>query len=90
MTPEDVMARVAALLPSAVPAPPEHARGQAVITVARESILETLRTLRDQPDLAFDVLTDLTAVDYLGREPRFEVVYQLNSLTNEHRMCVME
>ena len=36
----------------------------------------------------FDMLTDLTAVDYLGRAPRFEVVYQLNSLTQNHRLRV--
>jgi NADH-quinone oxidoreductase subunit C len=88
MTSDEVMARVATLLPSATPAPAELARGQAVITVAREGVLEALRALRDDPVLVFDVLTDLTAVDYLGRVPRFEVVYQLNSLTHHHRLRV--
>ena len=82
------MARVAVLLPSATPAPPERARGQAVITVAREHVLDALRAVRDDPQLSFDVLSDLTAVDYLPREPRFEVVYQLNSLTFHHRLRV--
>jgi NADH-quinone oxidoreductase subunit C len=86
MTSDEVMARVATLLPAATPAPAEIARGQAVVTVAREGVLEALQTLRDDPVLAFDVLTDLTAVDYLGRVPRFEVVYQLNSLTHHHRL----
>jgi len=46
---------------------------------------------RDDAALAFDVLIDLTAVDYLkypGREdgPRFEVVYHLYSITHNHRL----
>jgi len=88
MTPEDVMAHVATLVPSAKPASAELTRGQAVIIIAREGVLEALRALRDDPALAFDVLADLTAVDYLGRTPRFEVVYQLNSLTHHHRLRV--
>jgi NADH-quinone oxidoreductase subunit C len=88
MTPEDLMARVATLVPAAHPAPPELVRGQAVVGVPREQILDALRTFRDDPVLALDALADLTAVDYLGREPRFEVVYLLNSLTHHHRLRV--
>jgi hypothetical protein len=47
MTPEDVMARVATLVPSATPAPAELVRGQAVVVVSRDGVLETLRALRD-------------------------------------------
>lgn len=82
------MARVTALVPSAEAAPADLARGQAVVSVPRGRALEALRVLRDDPELAFDVLADLTAVDYLGREPRFEVVYQLNSLARRHRVRV--
>ena len=39
-----------------------------------------MRTLRDDPELSMNFLVDLTAVDYLGREPRFEVVYHLRSM----------
>jgi NADH-quinone oxidoreductase subunit C len=50
------------------------------IEVKRGRILEILRTLRDELD--FDMLTDLTAVDWLnqGKPERFQVVYQLFSL----------
>jgi len=82
------MARVATLLPAAVPAPADQTRGAAVVVVARESVLDALRTVRDDAQLGLDALSDLTAVDYLGREPRFEVVYQLNSLTHHHRLRV--
>ncbi len=50
--------------------------------------LELLRCLRDDPDLEFEMLTDVTAVDYLGREPRFEVVYHLYSLSRSHRVRI--
>jgi len=88
MTPEDVLARVTVLLPFATPAPPERVRGQAVVSVGREQVLDALRVLRDDPQLGFDALSDLTAVDYLPREPRFEVIYELNSITHHHRLRV--
>jgi NADH-quinone oxidoreductase subunit C len=44
------------------------------------------RFLRDAPQAAMDMLTDLTAVDYPDREPRFEVVSHLYSLTRGHRL----
>ena len=67
--------------------------GDHTLVVSRESLIEVLRHCRDVPTLAFDVLTDLTAVDYLtfpGREdgPRFEVVYHLYSLAHSHRLRV--
>jgi NADH-quinone oxidoreductase subunit C/D len=35
--------------------------------------------LRDAGNLAYDLLSNVTGVDYLGRDPRFEVVYHLYS-----------
>jgi NADH-quinone oxidoreductase subunit C len=68
-------------------------RGDATAIVERSALLDTLRFCRDEPTLAFDVLMDLTAADYLkfpGREdgPRFEVVYHLYSLEHNHRVRV--
>ncbi|HSB61920.1 MAG TPA: NADH-quinone oxidoreductase subunit C [Vicinamibacteria bacterium] len=68
-------------------------RGDATAVVGREALLDTLRECRDAPELAFEVLMDLTAVDlvaYPGREdgPRFEVVYHLFSITHNHRLRV--
>jgi NADH-quinone oxidoreductase subunit C len=40
-------------------------------------LLEVTRTLRDQ--LAFDMLLDVTAVDWPEREPRFDVVWHFYS-----------
>jgi NADH-quinone oxidoreductase subunit C len=68
-------------------------RGDATVVVGRDALIDLLRACRDEPALAFDVLMDLTAVDYSkypGREdgPRFEVVYHLYSLTHNHRVRV--
>lgn len=42
--------------------------------------------LRDDPATALDMFTDLTAVDRYGREPRFDVVVHLYSLSKKHRV----
>lgn len=44
------------------------------------------RFLRDAPQADMTMLTDLTAVDYPDREPRFEVVSHLYSLARGHRL----
>ncbi len=62
--------------------------GNDTIIINREDALSIFQTLRDDPAFAFNVLTDLTAVDFLGREPRFEVVYHLFSLPRNHRLRV--
>ena len=59
--------------------------GDVTAIVAREKLLDVCRWLRDDPDLRFDLLLDVTAVDYLGRTPRFEVVYHFYSLPKNHR-----
>jgi len=62
--------------------------GEQVVTIGRDDSLEIFRFLRDDPEMAFDLLIDLTAVDYLGRTPRFEVVSMLCSTSKRHRMRV--
>ncbi len=42
--------------------------GDATVLVKRERVLESLRTLREHPDLRFNFLIDLTAVR--ARPPR--------------------
>jgi NADH-quinone oxidoreductase subunit C len=88
LNPEAVLARVAAGCPEAHALALAETRQQAVVVVDRGHAIEVLRTLRDDPELGFDLLADLTAVDYLGRTPRFEVVYQLVSTTAHHRLRV--
>jgi NADH-quinone oxidoreductase subunit C len=79
--------RLLAALPGAVLA--THAEHRDVTaSVARDRIVDVMRLLRDDADCAFEMLTDLCAVDYLGEDPRFEVVYHLYSLAKNHRLRV--
>src|SRR5438067_1702494 len=50
------------------------------IYVDREHWLAVAQILRDSSSLEFAFLSDVTAVDYLPRDPRFEIVYHLASL----------
>jgi len=61
--------------------------GDETAVVRRERIVEIATFLRDDHETQFQMLSDLTSVDYLGvKEPRFEVVYHLYSLTKNHRL----
>ncbi len=65
--------------------------GESTAVVDRGAIREVLGFCKTDPELSFDMLIDLTAVDYLkfpGREdgPRFDVVYHLYSLGANHRL----
>jgi len=88
VTPQELLGRVVALVPEATALPLVEMRGQAVVTLPRERLVDALRAWRDDADTCFEQLSDVTAVDYLGRAPRFEVVYQLNSLARRHRLRV--
>jgi len=54
----------------------------------RDDVAQLARALRHDPTLAFDLLAEVTAVDFWPREPRFEVVYTLVSLAHKHRLRV--
>ncbi len=54
-------------------------RGETSFEIGREDLREVARFCRD--DLSFDYLLDITSVDHFGEEPRFEVVYELYSMT---------
>jgi len=60
--------------------------GEIRLDVRRESVVDALRTLRDQ--LAYQQLMEIAGVDYPDRQERFEVVYCLLSLTKNHRLRV--
>lgn len=63
-------------------------RGDRTAIIDRSVLVETCTWLRDDEETAFDMLVDLTAVDYLGRSPRFEVVYHLYSVDKNHRLRI--
>src|SRR5271154_3749894 len=66
----------------------QNERDEETFTIERDRAYDFFRALRDEPDFQFNFLTDVTAVDWLERKPRFDVVYQLNSLTRGHRLRV--
>lgn len=51
--------------------------GMPTLVVPREQLVGTCQVLRDAADLRFATLVDITGVDYMPREPRFEAVYLL-------------
>ena len=64
------------------------ARGEATVQVERDRLLEALEAFRDDEELRLDFLSNLTATDWPGREPRFRVVYDLASNECHHRLRV--
>ena len=64
-------------------------RNEVTVVVDGPALESVCRFLRDDPDLAFDYLSDLTAVDRLHLPepgPRFEVVYHLYSMSRHNRL----
>ena len=68
------------------------------IEVDPQAIVQVSTYLRDQPDLRFDMLNCITAVDYCEPdpkkaakakfEPHIELVYHLSSIANKHTLVV--
>lgn len=65
-------------------------RGDLVAVVDKEIIWDVMKFLKTEPKLDFNMLIDLSAVDYLWQErtPRFDVVYHLYSLQRNHRVRI--
>ena len=53
--------------------------------VRAESVADVCRFLKDDPDLKFDYLVSVSAVDYIEH---FEVLYHLVSMTHNHSAVV--
>ena len=63
-------------------------RGDDTVILKRDKIVEIVRFLKESPDMAFDMPIDVTAVDYLERVPRFDVVIHLYSTVKGHRIRI--
>jgi len=64
------------------------ARGEVAVLVERDDLLQAMSDLRDDEELAFDLLSSLTATDWPGRSPRFWMAYELYSTARNHRLRV--
>lgn len=61
-------------------------RGETTVVVKKEEIVAICSFLKDQ--VGYNFLTDLCGVDYLGKTPRFMVVYHLYNLATHERLRV--
>lgn len=62
--------------------------GEITLHVRREGIVDALRALRDTPGLEYQQLMEIAGADYPERAQRFEINYQLLSLTKNRRIRV--
>jgi NADH-quinone oxidoreductase subunit C len=60
----------------------EAFRGQTSLHLEPDVLIPACTLLRDDPALAFNRLSALTAVDHWPKEPRFVMIYQLHSIAN--------
>lgn len=63
-------------------------RGESTLIIPLASLLDVLSFLRDDPDCAFDFLTDVTAVHWPQRAEPFDLVYLLYSFSRKVRLRV--
>jgi NADH-quinone oxidoreductase subunit C len=61
-------------------------QGDATALIRPESLTTVIDFLKNDSRLLFNVLVDITAVDYSKRKPRFDVVYHLMSLQFNRRI----
>jgi NADH-quinone oxidoreductase subunit C len=82
-----VIATAKAALGTALLDVTEHV-GEITLTVVRDEIFSVLKTLRDTAGLEYQQLMEMAGVDYPDRLERFEIIYQLLSLTKNRRIRV--
>jgi NADH-quinone oxidoreductase subunit C len=61
-------------------------RNELTVYIPKASIREACALLRDNPDCPFNLLSDITCVDWFPSEPRFEVIYHLYSISKKERV----
>ena len=76
---EQVRGLIAAKLPGAIVGF-DGTTPEGALRVERDRLIEVCSLLRDDDALQFKLPLFCTAIDWLDREPRFDLVYQLRSL----------
>lgn len=61
-------------------------RGEWTVVVAAEKLHEIMSSCKEEHQ--FDTLVDIASLDHFGSEPRFEMVYELYSLTHRNHLRV--
>ena len=62
--------------------------GELTLEIRVESVERVIKFLRDDSTCRFEMLIDICGVDYPQRDPRFDVVYHLLSVSNNMRIRV--
>jgi NADH-quinone oxidoreductase subunit C len=86
---EESLAEIAEALEAAHPSVAPRStiiRGELTVNLEAADLLQVVRTLRDDPKLAFVCLVDICGVDWPKREKRFEIVYHLLSPSQNLRI----
>jgi NADH-quinone oxidoreductase subunit C len=63
-------------------------QGDVTAVIRPEFLVKIMDFLKNDSRLLFDILMDITAVDYYKRKPRFDVVYHLLSLSFNRRLRI--
>ena len=83
----EALAREVGTLPGVHSARVEH--GEVIADADRDTLVALVTTLRDDPRFAFEQLMDLCGVDWPDRTERFDVVYNLLSVSLNQRLRVI-
>ena len=83
----ETLAREVATIPGVIAARAEL--GEVVAFAERDALLGVMETLRDDPRFAFEQVMDICGVDWPDRTERFDVVYNLLSVSLNHRVRVI-
>jgi NADH-quinone oxidoreductase subunit C len=63
-------------------------RGELTLIVPAERIVDVCHRLKTDPEYGFNVCMDISAVDHLPRQPRFDVNYHLANVPSGQRLRV--
>ena len=86
MDPHTIIASLQEAVPGAAIEGAASVDRHATVYVSRDDVHAVALALRDRPELAFDLLAEVTAADVWPREPRFELIYILVSLAHRARL----
>jgi len=79
------LAKIQAIVPGWEPVA-EADRGVFWIGISKEALRPVVTAFRDDPQLDYKMLSDLFGVDYPVREKRFDILYNLYSLSRNRRV----
>ena len=86
MDPEALVASLQQAVPGALFERVAAVDPHTTLYMSRDDVPAIARALHGDPALAFSLLAELTAADFWPREPRFEVIYILVSLSHRTRL----